>query len=144
MTTTKTVTKLEPTIRPITQPLKRKKKRNAAGYGRVSTDLMEQESSFEAQVEYYTKMIQANPDWNFCGVYADEGITGTSTKGREQFNRMIQDALDGKLDLIITNSVITKGQFLLGLETTCIAVSSLFLVFARSEFSWLFFVGSTF
>ena len=105
MTITKTVTKIQPTITPIAQPLQKKKKRNTAGYGRVSTDLSEQESSFEAQVEYYTRMIQANPEWNFCGVYADEGISGTSTKGREQFNRMIQDALDGKISLILTKSV---------------------------------------
>ncbi|MCL2105823.1 MAG: recombinase family protein [Oscillospiraceae bacterium] len=105
MTTEKTVTKIQPTITPIAQPLKKKQKRNTAGYGRVSTDLSEQESSFEAQVEYYTRIIQANPEWHFCGVYADEGISGTSTKGREQFNRMIQDALDGKIQLIITKSV---------------------------------------
>jgi len=72
MTAEKTVMKIQPTITPITQPLKKKKKRNTAGYGRVSTDLSEQESSFEAQVEYYTRMIQANPEWNFVGVYADE------------------------------------------------------------------------
>ena len=76
-----------------------------AGYARVSTDEAEQESSFEAQVDYYTRKIQASPEWEFAGVYADEGISGTSTKGREQFNRMIEDALAGKIQLIITKSV---------------------------------------
>jgi len=56
-------------------------------------------------VDYYTKHIQSNPEWEFAGVYADEGLSGTSTKRRDSFNRMIADALDGKIDLIITKSV---------------------------------------
>ena len=80
-------------------------KRRVAGYGRVSTDEEEQQSSYAAQVEYYTQMIQQNPDWEFVGVYADEGLSGTSTRRREQFNQMVDDALDGKIDLIITKSV---------------------------------------
>jgi len=99
------VTKIPPTITQIAQAMQMKTKLNTAGYGRVSTNEEEQLNSYQAQVDYYTNMIQSNPDWNFCGVYADEGISGTSTKGREQFNRMIEDALAGKLDLIITKSV---------------------------------------
>jgi len=79
--------------------------RRVAGYARVSTNEEEQLSSYAAQVDYYTKHIQGNPEWEFVGVYTDEGISATSTKRREGFNRMIQDALDGKIDLIITKSV---------------------------------------
>lgn len=80
-------------------------KRRVAAYARVSTDKEEQESSFDAQVSYYTQKIQANPQWIFVEVYADEGITGTSMKKRDGFNRMIEDALAGKIDLILTKSV---------------------------------------
>ena len=80
-------------------------KRRVAGYARVSTDSDEQFTSYEAQVDYYTNFIQENPDWDFVGIYTDEGISGTNTKHREGFNRMIQDALDGKIDLIVTKSV---------------------------------------
>ena len=80
-------------------------KRRVAAYARVSTDKEEQESSFEAQVNYYTKLIRSNPEWIFVEVYADEGISGTSTKKREGFTRMIDDALAGHIDLILTKSV---------------------------------------
>ena len=81
------------------------KKRRVAAYARVSTDKEEQENSFEAQVSYYTQKIQENPQWVFVEVYADEGITGTSIKKRDGFNRMIEDALAGRIDLILTKSV---------------------------------------
>ena len=81
------------------------KRRRVAAYARVSTDREEQESSFEAQVSYYTQKIQSNPQWVFVEVYADEGITGTSIKKRDGFNRMIEDVLSGKIDLILTKSV---------------------------------------
>ena len=80
-------------------------KRRVAGYARVSTDSEEQLTSYEAQVDYYTQYIQANPDWQFVAVYTDEGISATNTKRRDGFNRMVQDALDGKIDLIVTKSV---------------------------------------
>ncbi|MCL2300710.1 MAG: recombinase family protein [Firmicutes bacterium] len=76
-----------------------------AGYARVSTNEEEQLNSYAAQVEYYTKYIQAKPEWEFVGVYTDEGISATSTKKRDGFNSMIADALAGKIDLIITKSV---------------------------------------
>lgn len=81
------------------------KKRKVAGYARVSTDKDEQLNSYEAQVSYYTTHISQNPEWEFVEVYTDEGITGTSTKHREGFKRMIADALAGKIDLILTKSV---------------------------------------
>ena len=82
-----------------------KAKRKVAGYARVSTDFEEQQNSYEAQVEYYTSYIKGREDWEFVKVYTDEGISGTSTKHREGFSQMIDDALSGKIDLIITKSV---------------------------------------
>ena len=81
------------------------RKKRVAAYARVSTDKEEQESSFEAQVRHYTRLIQSNPEWIYVDVYADEGITGTSIKKRKDFNRMINDALAGQIDLILTKSV---------------------------------------
>ena len=86
-------------------PIASKHKRKVAGYARVSTDHDEQFSSYTAQVDYYTNYIKGRDDWEFVDVYTDEGITGTSTKRREGFKRMIADALDGKIDLIVTKSV---------------------------------------
>lgn len=86
-------------------PITEQKKRRTAAYARVSTDHEEQLSSYEAQVDYYTTYIKGRDDWEFVCVYTDEGITGTSTKHREGFKQMIADALDGKIDLIITKSV---------------------------------------
>ena len=81
------------------------RKRRVAAYARVSTNNEEQLTSYEAQVDYYTKYIQGRPDWEFVKVYTDEGITGTNTKHRDGFNEMIEDALASKIDLIITKSV---------------------------------------
>lgn len=86
-------------------PLDQPKKRKVAGYARVSTDSEEQQTSYEAQVSYYTEYIQKRDDWEFAGVYTDQGISATNTKHRDGFNRMIADALDGKIDLIVTKSV---------------------------------------
>ena len=86
-------------------PIHNARKRRVAAYARVSTRDEEQRNSYEAQVDHYTRYIQNNAEWEFAGVYADRGITGTSTKKREHFNDMIEDALAGKIDLIITKSV---------------------------------------
>ena len=80
-------------------------KRRVAAYARVSTNNEEQLTSYEAQVDYYTKYILGRADWEFVKVYTDEGISGTNTKHRDGFNEMIADALAGKIDLIITKSV---------------------------------------
>lgn len=80
-------------------------KLRVAAYARVSTEQDEQESSYEAQVNFYTGFISSNPDWKFAGVFADKGITGTSTKNRESFNRMIGLAMNGGIDLILTKSI---------------------------------------
>ena len=80
-------------------------KRRVAGYARVSTDSDEQATSYQAQLDYYTRYIQSKPDWTFVDVYTDEGISAVNTKKREGFNRIVADALDGKIDLIVTKSV---------------------------------------
>ena len=64
-------------------PIGESRKRRVAAYARVSTDHDEQFTSYEAQIDYYTKYIEARSDWDFVKVYTDEGITGTSTKHRE-------------------------------------------------------------
>ena len=76
-----------------------------ASYCRVSTDKEDQANSFEAQQRYFKEYIARQPDWELYAVYADEGITGTSTKKRAQFNQMINDAHLGKFQLIITKEV---------------------------------------
>jgi len=76
-----------------------------AAYCRVSTDQEEQLSSYENQVNYYKNYIQQNPNYEFAGIYADEGITGTNTKKRDEFNRMIADCRAHKIDRIITKSI---------------------------------------
>ncbi len=81
------------------------RKKRVAAYARVSTDEDEQLSSYEAQVDFYTRHITSNPEWEFVGVYADEGISGTNTKRRDGFNRMIADALAGRIDMIVTKSI---------------------------------------
>ena len=86
-------------------PINSRKKRRVAGYARVSTDHEEQQTSYEAQVDYYTNYIKGREDWEFVSVYTDEGISATSTTKREGFNKMVTDALDGRIDLIITKSV---------------------------------------
>ena len=82
------------------------KRLRVAAYARVSTNSEEQLTSYEAQVDYYTRYIQSKPDeWDFVEVYTDEGITATNTKKRDGFNRMVADALAGKIDFIITKSI---------------------------------------
>lgn len=80
-------------------------KKKMAAYCRVSTDQLEQLSSYEAQVNYYSNFIENHPDYEMAGIYADEGISGTNTKKREQFNKMIKDCKAGKIDMIITKSI---------------------------------------
>lgn len=82
-----------------------KPKLRVAAYCRVSTDSDEQATSYEAQVEHYTEFIQKNPEWEFAGIYADDGISGTNTKNRDEFNRMIEECEAGNIDMIITKSI---------------------------------------
>ena len=87
------------------KPLDTRQKRRVAGYARVSTDHDDQITSYEAQVDYYTHYIKGRDDWEFVGIYTDEGISATNTRHRDGFKRMVRDALDGKIDLIVTKSV---------------------------------------
>lgn len=80
-------------------------KTRVAAYCRVSTDSEEQETSYQAQCRHYTEFIQANPDWELVGIYADEGLSGTSTKKRVRFRQMIADCQEGLIDLVITKSI---------------------------------------
>ncbi len=81
------------------------KLRRVAAYARVSTNSEEQLTSYEAQVDYYTKYIKERTDWEFVKIYTDEGISATNARKRDGFKEMIEDALAGKIDLIITKSV---------------------------------------
>lgn len=87
------------------KPEKKVQKIRVAAYCRVSTEMEEQESSYDTQVEHYTTYIQSRPEWEFAGIYADDGITGTSTAKRDSFNRMIADCNAGKIDMILTKSI---------------------------------------
>lgn len=100
----KTVTLIEPKKSFVVDKEKYRQKRVAA-YCRVSTDSEEQLTSYTNQMKVYTEMINANKEWAFAGLYADEGISGTKADKRPQFKKMIDDCYKGKIDYIITKSV---------------------------------------
>ena len=85
-------------------PLTIQRKRVAA-YVRVSTDGEEQLQSFQSQKQYYQDKISKNKEWAMVGIYADEGITGTKTDKRDEFLRMIEDCMNGQIDVVITKSI---------------------------------------
>lgn len=97
----KEVVKLTPRI----FKLPKIKKIRVAAYARVSTEKDEQHNSLEAQKAYFTKYIKERNDWQFAGLYYDDGISGLSRKNRDGFNRLIEDSLQGKIDLIVTKSI---------------------------------------
>lgn len=107
METATTVMKVIPKKSTITFDLEtgQKVKRKVAAYARVSTDLEDQKNSFNAQLDEYRTRIQKNQDWEFVGLYSDEGISGTCLKNRDGFKKMIKDALNGKIDLILVKSI---------------------------------------
>ena len=80
-------------------------KLRVAAYCRVSTDSDEQATSYEAQIEHYTEYISKHPGWVLAGIYADGGISGTNTKKREEFNRLIADCMNDCIDMVITKSI---------------------------------------
>lgn len=80
-------------------------KKRVAAYCRVSTDNEDQANSFESQQRYFRQYIERNPDWELYAIFADEGISGTNTKKRKEFNRMIECAKNGDFDLIITKEI---------------------------------------
>ena len=80
-------------------------RKKVAAYARVSMESERLQHSLSAQVSYYSSLIQQNPAWEYAGVYADDGITGTKTNDRTEFNRMIADCEAGKIDIILTKSI---------------------------------------
>lgn len=105
MATNKTVTVLPARKHIRKDSDEEKPKLRVAAYCRVSTDSDEQATSYEAQIEHYTSYINGHPDWTLAGIYADDGISGTNTKKREEFNRMIDECMAGDVDMIITKSI---------------------------------------
>ena len=86
-------------------PLVSQQKLKVAAYCRVSTDSDEQATSYDAQIKYYTELIENNPEWTLAGIFADEGISGTNTKKRDEFNRMIEECKVGNIDMVLTKSI---------------------------------------
>lgn len=109
---------------PATRSLSKKIQREISllrvcAYARVSTDDEDQLSSYELQVRYYKKLISDNPEWQFVEVFADEGISGTNTRLREAFNRMITLCKQRKIDLIVTKSVSRFARNTVDCLQTC-------------------------
>ena len=95
----KTILKVEHQVSPF------RKQKKVAAYARVSMESERMHHSLSAQVSYYSSLIQKNPDWEYAGVYADYGISGTGMKKRQEFLRMLEDAEAGKIDIILTKSI---------------------------------------
>ena len=93
------VTKVEQAV----PSIKRKKK--VAAYARISMETERMNHSLSAQISYYSSLIQRNPDWEYAGVFADDGISGTGIAKRSEFLRMIEAAENGKIDIILTKSI---------------------------------------
>lgn len=95
-----------------------KKRKKVAAYARVSVDSERMHHSLSAQVSYYNSLIQKNPEWEYAGVYADYGISGTRIKKRQEFQRMLEDAAAGKIDIILTKSIQRFARNTLNLLST--------------------------
>lgn len=93
------ITKIEPAA-PLIRPRKR-----VAAYARISMESERLVHSLSAQVSYYSKLIQSNPEWEYAGVYADSGISGTQVARREEFKRMLEDCEAGRIQIILTKSI---------------------------------------
>ncbi len=89
----------------ITNNLKPKENLRVCAYARVSTNQLDQINSYNAQIEEYSRRIKENPNWEFAGLYSDEGISGTSYKNRKGFNKMLKDARAGLIDKILVKSI---------------------------------------
>ncbi len=101
----KTVRFIQPTINPTEQIKKTYRQIRVAAYCRVSTKQEEQLNSYENQVNYYTEKVNGEPKWTLVGIFADKGITGTSTKKRDEFNKLMRLCKSGKVDMIIVKSI---------------------------------------
>ena len=116
----KTLTTIPATKQSVQNAVKLHQKRTArvAAYCRVSTEEIDQQNSFENQTKYYRELIEQTDGWTLAGIYADDGISGMSLKGRKEFARMIADARAGKFDYIITKSISRFARNLIdGLNT---------------------------
>ena len=96
---------MERTVTAINAAAPQERKIRAAAYCRVSSDSADQLHSFSAQVRYYTRLIGDNECMELVDIYADEGISGTKTKNRDDFCRLINDCKNGKIDRVLTKSV---------------------------------------
>ena len=105
-----TVTVIPPTIQQPKPGQPYGKKLRVAAYCRVSSEKDEQLNSFEVQVGYYTEKIASNPEWKMAGIFADEGISGTSLRNRDEFKRMLRHCREGRIDLILVKSVSRFGR----------------------------------
>ncbi len=94
-----------PEVRVIQPRTEQAKRQRVAAYARVSSDSADQLNSYATQVEYYTSTIQAADEWEFAGLYADEGVTGTRADKREDFQRLLRDCRAGKIDRILVKSI---------------------------------------
>lgn len=101
----KRVRTIPPTIQPVNVHSTQYTRKRVAAYCRVSTKQEEQLNSYEVQVKYYTERINRENGWQLAGIYADKGITGTSTRKRDEFNKMIKACRRHKVDMIITKSI---------------------------------------
>jgi DNA invertase Pin-like site-specific DNA recombinase len=99
-------------VRMVGKPVQLTRKRVAA-YVRVSTDGEEQLQSFQSQKQYYQDKISQNKDWVMVEIYADEAITGTKTKNRDGFLKMIEDCMNGMIDVVMTKSISRFSRNLL-------------------------------
>ena len=94
------------TIRKIEQSIPNlRQRKKVAAYARVSVESERMHHSLSAQVSYYSRLIQKNPEWEYAGVYADYGISGTGIKKRQEFQRMLEDVEKGRIDIILTKSI---------------------------------------
>ena len=93
------------TWNPADESVREIRKLRVAAYCRVSTELEQQQSSYDIQIEYYTRHIMQNPNWIFAGVFADDGRSATNTFRRDDFNQLMNQCLKGKVDMVITKSI---------------------------------------
>lgn len=100
----KRITRIEFPVK-LPAPAQPQPRKRVAAYARVSTMKDAQENSLQSQQDYFAEYIRHHPDWVFAGIYTDDGISGLSIRRRDGFNRMVNDALDGKIDLILTKSL---------------------------------------
>ena len=106
----KIVTIIPPDPSLLREQKRRAKKLRVAAYCRVSTDQEEQQSSYEAQIAYYTETIENNSDWVMAGIFADEGISGTSAKKRPEFLKLMELCKRGKVDMILVKISVGRDM----------------------------------